>query len=230
MAYLIEFRFHGYAKWYTKNLIYDVARKFNVKGVTQKRAVPHISLFGPFQTKYEKRLVSEIISAGKTYDLVPFKVRGFGHFNNKTNKVIYFDITPSQELKKLRWDISQRLSKISYNYPSFDINKDFEFHSTIAFKDIDNQFDRIWNYILQKEEPYIHQHLLRITIIKNGKIFYEYDLMQKRLLNRRQALSKSYLNETIGLLKQKTLDFDQDIEEPEERDSIWDRIMSFSKL
>jgi hypothetical protein len=56
MVYLIEFRFHGYAK----NLIYDVARKFNVKGVTENRAVPHISLFGPFQTNDERRLVSDI--------------------------------------------------------------------------------------------------------------------------------------------------------------------------
>lgn len=45
MVYLIEFRFHGYAKWYAKNLIYDVARRFKVKGVTENRAVPHIFLY-----------------------------------------------------------------------------------------------------------------------------------------------------------------------------------------
>ena len=35
--FLIEFRLHGYAKEYTKGLIYDVAKKFRVKGVTRKR-------------------------------------------------------------------------------------------------------------------------------------------------------------------------------------------------
>ncbi len=229
MVYLIEFRFHGYAKRCAKNLIYDVARKFNVKGVTQKRAVPHISLFGPFQTNDERRLVSEIVSIGQRYDVVPFRVKGFNFFNNKQNKVIYLDIEPSEELKRLRRDIAYKLSKFS-NGKSFDSDYDFDFHATVAFKDIDYKFNRIWNYIQQKQEPYIHQHLLRITIIKNGRILYEYDLMQKRLLNRTQSLSKSYWNKTIELLKQKTSDFNQDIDDIEERDSIWDRIKRFLKL
>jgi len=38
---------------------------------------------------------------------------------------------------------------------------------------------------------------LRITILRNGKILYEYDLMLKRLLNRRQALSKRIWKKTI---------------------------------
>ncbi len=223
MVYLIQFRFHGYAKWYAKNLIYDVARKFNVKGVTQNRAVPHISLFGSFQTNDERRVISEITSIGQKYDLVTFKINGFGYFDN-TNKVIYFNIEPSPELKTLRWNISQKLSKVTYNYPSFDTNKDFNFHATIAFKDIDHKFNRIWYYIQQKQEPCTHQHLLRITIIKNGKILFEYDLMQKKLLNRRQALSKAYWNRTIELLKEKTSDFNQDLEEHE---SFLDKIKNY---
>lgn len=228
MVYLIEFRFHGYAKWYAKNLIYDVARKFNVKGVTQKRAVPHISLFGPFQTNDERRLVSQIISVGKRYDLVPFRIKGFDFFNNQT-KVIYLDIEPSEELECLRRDIRDSLSKFS-NGKSFDNKHDFNFHATVAFKDIDYKFDRIWNYIQQKQEPYIHQHLLRITIIKNSRILYEYDLMQKRLLNRQLALSKSCWDKTIELLRQKTSDFNQDIDVIEERDSIWNKIKKFLRF
>jgi len=52
--YLIEFRFHGYAKKYAKQLIQEVAMKFRVKGVTRNRAVPHITLFGTFTTKQER--------------------------------------------------------------------------------------------------------------------------------------------------------------------------------
>lgn len=225
MAYLIEFRFRGYAKRYAKNLIYDVAREFNVKGITRKKAVPHITLYGSFQTNHEKRLVSEIVLIGQRYNLVPFRVKGFNFFDNKQNKVIYLDIEPSEELKCLQRDIAYGLSKFS-NGKSFDFDDDFVFHATVAFKDIDYKFDRIWNYIQQRQEPYIHQHLLRITIIKNGKILYEYDLMQKRLLNRRQALSKSYWNKTIGLLKQKTSDFNQDLEEQE---SFLDKIKNYFK-
>ncbi|MFZ3167174.1 MAG: 2'-5' RNA ligase family protein [Candidatus Methanoperedens sp.] len=226
--YLIEFRFHGYAKWYAKNLIYDVARKFNVRGVTQKKAVPHISLFGPFQTNDERRLVSEIISVGNRYDLVPFRIKGFDFFNNQ-NKVIYLDIRPSEELKCLRRDLAYKLLKFS-NSKAIDNNHDFTFHATVAFKDIDYKFDRIWNYIQEKQEPEIHQHLLRITIIKNSKILYEYDLMQKRLMNRRQALSKLYWNKTIELLKHKTPDFHQDIDVNQKHESFWDKIKSILKF
>ncbi len=228
MVYLIQFRFHGYAKWYAKNIIYDVSRKFNVKGVTENRAVPHISLFGPFQTNDERRLVSEIISVGKRYDLVPFRIKGFDFFNNQ-NKVIYLDIEPSEELERLRRNIAYNLSKFT-NGKSFDNKHDFNFHATVAFKDIDYKFDRIWNYIQQKQEPNIHQHLLRITIIKNSTILYEYDLMQQKLLNRRQALSKSGWNKTLALLKQKTSNFGQDIEDIEKHESIWNKIKRFLKL
>ncbi|MDW7776809.1 MAG: 2'-5' RNA ligase family protein [Methanosarcinales archaeon] len=226
---MIEFRLHGYAKKYAKHLIYDVARKFNVKGVTRKRAVPHITLYGPFQTNDERRLVSEIIAIGQRYDLVPFEVKGFNFFNNKNNKVIYLDIEPSEELTCLRRDIALNLLKFTKTKP-FDSNPNFVFHATVAFKDIDYKFDRIWNYISQKQELCINQYLLRITIIKNGKILYEYDLFQKRLLSRRQALNKSDWNKTIELLKRKQSDHSQDIDDKEEHWSIWDEIKSFMKI
>lgn len=232
MVYLIEFRFHGYAKRYVKDVIYDVARKFNVNSVTQKRAVPHISLFGPFHALDERKIVSEIVSVGHRYEMVPFRIKGFNFFDNKQNKVIYLDIEPSEELKNLRRDIARRLSKHSKFYKSFDINHDFNFHATVAFKDIDHKFMKIWNYIQMKRKPNIRQHLLRITIIKNGKILYEYDLMQQKLLNRRQALSKSGWNKTITLLKQKTSDIgqDDDTKDIEEYENIWNKIKRFLKL
>lgn len=223
--YLIEVRFHGYAKKYTKNLIYDVARKFNVKGVTRKKAVPHITLFGPFQTRQENKLIKEVISVGQQYDLVPFKIKGFDFFDNKKGKVIYLDITPSEKLESLRKELAYKLFKISSTKP-FDAGPDFAFHATIAFKDIDNKFDKIWNYIIKKQEPNINQHLLRITIIKNSMILFEYDLMQKRVLNRNQSLNKLYWNKTIELLKQKTSDFNYDLEESE---TIFDKIKYFLK-
>ncbi len=40
------------------------------------------------------------------------------------------------------------------------------------------------------EEPNSNQYLLRINIIKSGRLLCEYDILQKRRLNRIQALSK----------------------------------------
>lgn len=193
--YLIEFRFHGYAKKYAKHLIHEVAKKFRVKGVTRNRAVPHITLFGPFTTKQERKVVSEVVDIGREFSLVPFIVKDFNYFD-KEHKVIYLDIDPSAELRELRRKLAQKLGKISDSRP-WDDKKQFQFHSTIAFRDIDRKFSRIWEYIKDKEEPNIKQHLLRITIIKGKRILYEYDLILKKQLNRKQALSGYWLKKTI---------------------------------
>lgn len=193
--YLIEFRFHGYAKKYAKSLIHEVARKFRVRGVTQNRAVPHITLFGPFTTRHEEKMVSEVVNVGRKFSLVPFIVKGFNYFD-KEHKVIYIDINPSAELKELRRELAQRLGKIS-DSQQWDNQKRFQFHSTVAFRDIDRKLLRIWEYIKENEEPNINQHLLRITILKGERILYEYDLILKKLLNRRQALSRYWFNKTI---------------------------------
>lgn len=199
--FLIEFRLHGYAKSYAKELIYGVAKKFRVEGVTTKRAVPHITLFGPFQTNNTNKIITEVERICQNYELVPFTIKGFGCFNRKMNKVIYLEIEPSPELKELRWKLAQQLGKISNTLPK-DMQQRFQFHATIAFKDIDRKFDKIWAYIKAREEPDINQHLLRITILKDRTIIREYDLVLQRWLNRRQALSKYWWQKTVSNLRE----------------------------
>jgi len=198
--YLIEFRFHGYAKRYLRRLIFEVARRFHVRGVTRKRPVPHISLAGPFETRDIKRVIRDVENVAKNYNLVNFKLKGFRYFNNPEGKVIYVDIEPSRELEELRWELAQRLIKYA-ELKEGDKNKKFSFHATIAFKDIDRKFPQIWRYLKSKEESNVNQYLLRIAILRNGKILYEFDLMLKRLLNRREALNKRIWKKTIFALK-----------------------------
>ena len=57
-------------------------------------------------------------------------------------------------------------------------------------KDIDFKFDKIWEY-LKKQDVKTHGTSYRITLLKDGKIMYEYDLATKRLLKRRQSLRRS---------------------------------------
>jgi len=203
VGFLIEFRLHGYAKGYARELIYAVARRFRVRGMTRSRAVPHVTLYGPSETADIKRVISEVEKVGQKYTLVPFQVKGFGYTpSDKNKKVVYLDITPSSELKELRWELARRLSKIS-THQRWDAKGKFLFHSTIAFKDIDRKFNEIWTFIKAREKPNIDQYLLRITIIgAHRKILYEYDLALKRLLNRREALSKTWWRKTINKLRE----------------------------
>lgn len=229
--YLIEFRFHGYAKKYAKRIIYDVGKKFRVKGVTRKKVVPHITMFGPFTTRYEKKMVSAVANIAKNYTLVPFTVKGFNFFDNATNKVIYLDIEPYEDLKQLRFELADQLRKITNTKSSQDRkSKDnFYFHATIAFKDIDRKFNKIWRYLKKKEEPNINQHLLRITILKGRRILYEYDLLQKRLLNRRQSLNKHVYQRTIDMLKKQQAfkEYKKRYKSKGEKISLWEKIKSY---
>ena len=201
--YLIEFRFHGSAKRYLRKLIFDVARRFHVTGVTRKRPVPHITLAGPFETRSIERVINDVENIAKNYDLVNFKLKGFGYFDNPNGKVIYADIEPSKELEELRWELAKRLMKYA-ELKDWDKNNKFSFHATIAFKDIDRKFSDIWRYLKNKEVPNINQYLLRITFLgKSRRIVCEYDLMLKRILNRRQALSKRIWRITKFILRLK---------------------------
>jgi len=199
--FLVEFRMHGYAKEYAKDVVYSVAKKFSVRGVTRKRVVPHISLYGPGKTNDIRKVISAVEKVGRRYELVPFKIKGFGFFD-RSSKVIYFDIAPSEELDNLRWQLSQELRKIS-TCQSWDSRRDHTFHATIAFRGIDAKFNRIWSYLKSREEPNINQNLLRITVLgTGGRIVCEYDLVLKRLLSRREALSKFWWRRTINRLRE----------------------------
>ncbi len=199
--FFIEFRLHGYSKSSAKKLIYSVAKKFKVKGVTNKKVVPHIALYGPGETGDIRKVISAIEKIGHKYTMVPFRIKGFGFFN-KPKKVIYLDMDPSQPLEELRWELSQELRKISSCQP-WDTERNYAFHATIAFRDIDNKFNQIWSFIKEKEKPDINQYLLRITVIgARRRIVCEYDLILKRLLSREQALSKYWWQRTINKLRE----------------------------
>lgn len=204
--YLIEFRFHGYAKKFLKQTIYEVGKKFRVRGVTKKRVVPHITMFGPFQTNNERKVISEFLSVCKKHNLISFKLKGFGNFDNK---VIFVEVIPSEELNNFRRELARNLTglrdflifKTVETKGITDYEENHAFHATIAFKDIQNKFSGILHYLKNKRTPHIEQKLLRVTLLKNGRILYEYDFLQRKLLTRREALNRGIWRKTIGLLK-----------------------------
>lgn len=55
---------------------------------------------------------------------------------------------------------------------------------------------------MEEEDPYVSQHLLRITILVKGRIRSEYDLVLKRLLNRREARSRALWRVTISKFRE----------------------------
>ncbi len=122
-------------------------------------------------------------------------------------KIIYLDIEPSELLKQFRFDLSNRLSKITNTKSPQDrkSKSNFHFYAPIAFNYIDKEFDQIWDCLKKKEWDYqkkgdlnINQYLLRIAVLKDGRFLFEYDLLLKRQLNRIQAMSKHLYKQTIN--------------------------------
>jgi calcineurin-like phosphoesterase family protein/2'-5' RNA ligase len=192
--YFIEFRFSGFAKQSIKELKTNITKKF---GVTRGKIIPHITIVRSASTRDEKRLLDEIVDVCKKYELVKFRMTGFDNFEDR---VIFVEIDPSQELKNLRLEIAQRLYKFC-KISKIDMEKDFKFHATIVLKDIQRKFDRIWDYVQTWRIPEMEQYVLRITVIKNQKILAEYDLIQKKLLNRTDSLDKEIFKQTLKKLE-----------------------------
>jgi len=207
--YLIEFRFFGKAKYNMKNLIHDVRQKLRLSKTKVRRPIPHMTLVSPFSTHNQRRLVEDFIDVCLDHRLMKFKIDGYGCFPR--SKVVYVNIEPSQDLLEFRKELLTRLSTYCRLCPT-DMTKFLGLfkrfhrycpHVTIAMKLSPHRYQQIKAYIYSKEDPQFNHHLIRATLIKNSKILYEYDFLQKRLLNRKQAKNRKVLARTMNLLKER---------------------------
>lgn len=201
--YLLEFRLSGSARKYVKDTAFDVARKFDVKGVTRNRVVPHVTIIGPIKTTHEQKLVHEVIGTCMKYDLMTIKFCGFMSFGNWLfgKRVLGIQIEPSDELQLLRSELVKELDTFC-ELSKFD-KGNWKPHTTIAFKDIDKKFNQIKRYLNNRSCPEIQHYILRITLLKNAKIFCEYDFLQHRKLTRFEALNRETRKMTIMLLRER---------------------------
>jgi 2'-5' RNA ligase len=201
--YLLELRLSGSAKKYVKDIVFDVARKFDVIGVTKNRVVPHVTIIGPIKTNYEQRLINEIIETCMKYDLMTIKFSGFTSFGNWLlgNRKLAIKIEQSSELELLRIELVAKLS-LFCQLGKFDTRK-WKPHATIAFKDIDKKFGQIKAYLQNRSCPEIKHYVLRVTLLKNARILCEYDFLQRRTLTRFEALNRESKKTTIMLLKKR---------------------------
>lgn len=195
--YLIEYRFQGSYKHKIREMIFHLTNKFQLHYAQPKRPVPHITLVGGFTTNDERQLVKDFVTCCTATPLCKFTVNGFGYFDN--TRVVFIDIKPDEKLKELRWTLSKQLA-IYCTLKSFDYKKDFAFHATLALNLDNHDFIRVKKYIDTQPEPKFDHLMLRATLLRNGKIFCEYDFLQRRLLNRNEALNKSTLSYTFRLL------------------------------
>lgn len=192
--YLIEFRFHGSAKYEIKKWVDEINQKFGLKS---KRAIPHITLAGPFSTDDETRLIRDFNQLCSNYSLMSFEVNGVSTFGN--TKVVFLDVNPSRVLEEFRWSLAQTL-KPYCQLNQFDYERKYEFHTTIAMKLSDDKFEEIKKYVLRKKGLKFRHIIVRTTLVKDQLILREYDFLLRRPLGRKLALDKDIYAHTLNLL------------------------------
>ena len=223
---LIEIRI-GPGKRELKSTMSKVKQNCRIGGRKIHR-VPHLTLYGTFNTRQKniKKIIKCIESVGKKYSYLPFTIDGFGTINGERGKVVYFNIIPSNNLKKFRRELARKLLRLDIRGKPWDrIDMEFLFHITLAYGLTDREFKKIWSHLYNDEKSFLTSILslfspkkykkrrdryninlqmngLRVTLLSNkSKIISEYDLVQKKTLSRRSALSRKEWRRTLKLLK-----------------------------
>lgn len=194
--YLIEFRFFGKVKWEIKQLISEVSKNFHL--FPKARPVPHVTLVGPFTTNNTSKLIYDFKTICEKQNIMKFTVEGFDTFDD--TGVVYFDVSPDDKLSDFRWELSKTLQHYCHLTP-YDLKRDFKFHSTLAMKLSSTKTQLIKDYILKKPTSKFQHILMRVTLIQNQRIFYEYDFLLKRLLNRHEAKSRQIIKQSFARLQ-----------------------------
>ncbi len=179
--YLIEVRTGGHLKRRLRDTIYDVADEFGVRGAVDPRPVPHITLFGPYDTNDGPEVKRRLLDTFEDFDAVPYRIDGFGTFPD--TKVIYANVIPSHELRSLRRSISRQLRPICEGYPSYDKDWFYEFHITVAFRDVGEQFDDIRRYVREQYNPQFDAYATRISNLDRRSMLWEYDIPRGTVLD-----------------------------------------------
>jgi len=185
--------------------------------------VPHISLYGSFSADYKQvERVKEVLAAvGRRYSYLPYLIDGFRWISGRHGRVIYFNIVASEEFKRFRQELAQRLLRIVPETRPFDKEEDFLFHSTLAYKLDSREFESIWSYVsgdkalaakfaAQTNDTedyhmryfYLPLNALRVTLLNDqSKLLCEYDFLQQRLLTRSESLNPDVWGRTLKLFR-----------------------------
>lgn len=198
--------------------IRPMLEKYRIKKETQSlrkvirtgrwHRVPHITLVYSFKLKegvkewHIAKIIQNIISK---YDVVKFWYDGFEIRKSAKGYVFAFKIKPSHELKKLRKEIYDQVKSFIKERPDVvgynDVNEDnFWFHATVGYRLSEKDANLLKNEILNYKY-YFPAFALRITLIKKSKIKYECDIPTRRILSRKEALSKKYYAKMVRMYR-----------------------------
>ncbi len=171
MSYYLEVWLRGFAKDHIRTLSTKDSKKYH----------PHITLVRPFNIlSSEDTVKNKVIDFCNGKRLIRFCLSGEGHFNN------HFFYIPVVEEKGLL-EFNNGLEKAICNDVKFSekLAEGKKLHVTV---DVDRNIS---------PSVYIEQFFLRLTALKEKKIWFSYDFVRQSFLNREESLDKKLWIETV---------------------------------
>lgn len=138
----------------------------------------HMTFIRPFDLiKSEEEVKQNIVSFCQNKELIKFTLEGKDSFNKTTNYVPIH----SPKLLEFNYDLEKAIEK-DVNFVE-KLNKEKILHATVDSKEFNC--------------PTIEQYMLRLTAIKDKKIWFSYDFVTKQVLSREESLDKAKWYSTV---------------------------------
>jgi len=160
---------------FQKNLIEDIASRFDLKKTQIQNLEPHFTLKYWMTVDSQQLAAMERLLAAfcSTHRKEPIEVGGYSGFKPA---VIFTQVVLSENARQLFKDLIQQLRTLAWiGWDKFDADN-LHFHSTIA-EQCGDQYEPVLDFLLGKEK-YFESYFDNITIIRktgeeNGISFWE---------------------------------------------------------
>ena len=173
MSYYFEIWLRGFAKDYLREISKTDNELYH----------PHITLVRPFEIKdSENHIIDAVTKYCKGQTPIFFTLEGSESFDDG---VMYIPVTSCEKLKNFNSGLEKILSEHVEFYPKLSDEK--VFHATV--KELE----------ALPKISIIEQYMLRMTGIKNRKIWFSYDFVKQEVLNRDESLNKDLWYNTINM-------------------------------
>lgn len=197
--YLLQVRPPPDIKEKLRNMIYDLAETFDSPEITEPRPVPHITLFGPYDTEQGNECKKRLVEALQNIDPPKYKISGFGMFEH--SNVVYANIQPSTAFREMRRSLFLKQAPLSSGYQDHDCDYEYEYHITIANVKKTNLARSMLEYLRDQYSYEEEVYATRVSALDGRSMMYEFDIPRKTLLSQKKAVSSESWKKTKQALQ-----------------------------
>ena len=172
--------------------IRPLIERWKFKKIVRTKQPPHITLVYDFKCK---KCAYQTLRRLKTMSPTYAVVNGAEYKNVSDGYLAYFRVDPSPELLKLKRDLSLMIKNYS-TQEDYEHTVNEIWHMTIKNHTTKKQAKELAKQYKNFVYPI---SVIRITYLKNMKIWLEYDLLKGRAYNRREALRVKNWSEALPL-------------------------------